>query len=152
MLTDGHPDCVSNQGVCIQLNQQLGVLGNNAEVKLLRWDSEEDLGSVCSEGLFDLVLVADCLFFQQCHEDLVQVLRNTLASNGRALLLQPPRSGTTAAFMALAQPWFDIHRDDTFPHLGSEIHLEYLKDPRYDADIHRPMLLVLTHRILDDRV
>ena len=108
VVTDGHPDCVSNQNICIRMNNQAR---STAEDKsklcvtshLLRWskgDPQNDLAEILennkhhskdADGKFERIVAADCLIFRDFHDDLVWLLQSALAPNGVIFMLQPAR-------------------------------------------------------------
>ena len=109
MVTDGHPDCVANQNVCIHINRSFRSGGDEQlqiSSHLLKWskcDQHHELADIiefnkryehnctCVEGKFDRIIAADCLFFRDFHEDLVWLLDAALAPDGVIYMLQPPR-------------------------------------------------------------
>mmetsp|Transcript_26172 Transcript_26172/g.37480 ORF Transcript_26172/g.37480 Transcript_26172/m.37480 type:complete len:92 (+) Transcript_26172:1055-1330(+) len=50
-------------------------------------------------GRFDVVLAADCLFFRDFHEALLQLLPRLLRPHGSVLLLQPRRGDSLELFL-----------------------------------------------------
>ena len=149
LLTDGHPHCVANMMVCIQLCAQLGRLSPHCSVaaQQLHWAAEGASGA--TQPTFEVVLAADCLFFTQSHAALIALLRRCLAPTGSALLLQPRRGGTMVAFALLAERWFSVERSEAYLESTRLQHEAYLAlcgpESAYDPDIHLPELLVLRH-------
>lgn len=147
--TDGHPDCVANQVTCIRMCQQKNVLRSRISAGILRWTSDDQDGQLralcCGTGGFDVVIAADCLFFRDCHGDLLGTLRSALRPGGAAFLLQPRRGPTMDMFLALAEEWFLVERLDCCSEVQA-LHLTYLKSHAdcYDPDIHLHLLVRLT--------
>ena len=122
-ITDGHPDCVKNQNMCIQMNEEaLENMINKTEnspnntvfndkylrstcgvsTSLLRWsvgDIHDDIKNL-QRKKFDIIIAADCLFFENFHYDFIWILRNCLEKNGFCFLLQPKRGRTVDNFMS----------------------------------------------------
>lgn len=156
MLTDGHPDCVLNQNVCIQMNQQNGNLCSAGNVcsKLLRWSENDTLGdwkkiTNGNNGTYDVIIASDCLFFKEFHKDLLWVLTNSLSyDNGSCIyLLQPRRSGTMDLFLDIAKECFDITISSNYCEKVNELHMHYLTmDTSYNIDIHFPILVTLKRK------
>ncbi|EYC15526.1 hypothetical protein Y032_0036g3194 [Ancylostoma ceylanicum] len=59
----------------------------NVEIELLRWGAGPD------EKKFDLILAADCVFFAEYHEDLVNTFDRYLAQTGLVYVCSPKRKG-----------------------------------------------------------
>ncbi|KAL6736367.1 hypothetical protein Aduo_006727 [Ancylostoma duodenale] len=59
----------------------------NVEIELLRWGTGPD------EKKFDLILAADCVFFAEYHEDLVNTFDRYLAQTGLVYVCSPKRKG-----------------------------------------------------------
>jgi calmodulin-lysine N-methyltransferase len=149
-VTDGNPDAVSNQQVCLSLNEHL--FGSTAvQARTLLWDAADASGAVAAVlaegGQFDAIIGADCLFFTDFHADLVAVLQRLLAADGTVLLLQPTRGKSLDKFVQAAQAAFDVQRHDRYCDRVRAMHEQYLQTPQYDVDIHYPVLLTLRHRV-----
>ena len=123
IVTDGHPDCVKNQNMCIQMNEQaLERMTNKTEnspnntvfnkkylrstcsvsTSLLRWsvgDTHNDMKNL-DRKKFDIITAADCLFFEEFHDDFIWILRNCLEKKGFCFLLQPKRGKSMDNFMS----------------------------------------------------
>lgn len=74
-----------------------------ARTVLLPWSphlNATTVATVTLTGAFDLVVGADCLFFRDFHDDLVNTLDRLLHPiDGVAVLLQPERGGTMRQFL-----------------------------------------------------
>jgi calmodulin-lysine N-methyltransferase len=150
VVTDGNPDAVSNQQVCLRLNEQL-FASTAVQARTLLWDAAGASGAVAAVlaegGQFETVIGADCLFFTDFHADLVAVLQRLLAADGTVLLLQPTRGKSLDKFVQCAQTAFDVQRHDRYCEKVWAMHEEYLQTPQYDIDIHYPVLLTLRHKV-----
>jgi predicted nicotinamide N-methyase len=129
VVTDGHPTCARNIGVCVAMNQLKGVFGEcKVSAALLKWDLSDStsldavLGPSASAAAnvrdtvfqapdlpqrppppaFDVALVCDCLFFRDFHLDLIHVLVRCVRPRGKVLLMQPPRDGTMLLFLQVS--------------------------------------------------
>lgn len=121
VVTDGHPDCVINQQVCIEMCRQKHPLSPSVPIisQLLHWsiDSNNDTISQLtrnSTSFFDLIVASDCLFFRDFHCDLIQTLLKLLSPNGRVIMLQPQRDGTLNLFVERCEGYFDVQFDDNY--------------------------------------
>ena len=152
VITDGHPDCVKNQKICIQMSKQsLNLFKDdiNIETCLLRWSKDDILGDLApitknSTELFDVIIAADCLFFKDFHDDLIWVLQNSISMDGIIYLLQPTRSNSMALFAEKAALIFHIEEIHDYSEEITQLHQDYLNNAmEYNPDIHLPVLLVL---------
>jgi len=118
--------------------------------KLLHWAAAvaDKSPSVEQEwGLFDVVLAADCLFFRDFHEALLQLLPRLLRPpHGSVLLLQPRRGDSLELFLhkmtqrgELQLVAMDL---DYCPEI-SEQRQKLSGMEGYNEDIHLPVLLHL---------
>eukprot|EP00605_Chrysophyceae_sp_TOSAG23-4_P002553 GSChrysophyteH1.ASY1.ANO1.2818.1 assembled CDS len=147
-ITDGHPDSVRNQRVCISMQgpQPAGSL----QAKQLRWsigDKHGDLAAITQDGSlkFDTILAADCLFFREFHDDLIWTLIHALQPSGVVLLLQPRRGSSMQEFVNKAVKHFSVEEIQSYNPQVNELQRQYAsEDDTYDADIHLPVLLRLT--------
>ena len=122
MITDGHPDCVKNQNMCIQMNEQaledvnktnknspnITLLNENylrctcdVSTSLLRWsvgDTHNDIQNL-KRKKFGVIIAADCLFFEDFHDSLIWILKNLLEKKGFCFFLQPKRGKSMENFI-----------------------------------------------------
>jgi predicted nicotinamide N-methyase len=82
------------------MNKSKQVLSDDIEIssKVLNWSSytSEEIGK------WDVIVGADCLFFENFHNDLLRLLDDVLSSDGVALLFQPRRAGSMNRFIEKA--------------------------------------------------
>jgi len=158
-ITDGHPDSVRNQKVCISMNDTVDLRAYlppaPVTASLLRWslgDKHGDLERLRVENgqeRFDFILAADCLFFQDFHDDLLWLLDNALAEmNGVVYLLQPRRGDTMAKFLEKASQVFEADVQENF---CDEITAQLSRasaEPNsgFCANVHTPILVKLKRR------
>ena len=172
ILSDGHPHCVRNQQVCVEMNVVSGSLASSQAVRtqLLQWANWPE--SSIQPGSMNVILGSDCLFFREFHDALLSMLIALLHPQGVIFLLQPPRSGTMQQFVDKAAAEFDIEQlTDYNEEVSFPIHLlhfmrhylqqqfpqlsrrrdellqlqrtEQLSPSAYNLDIHYPVLLLL---------
>jgi len=165
-VTDGHPDCVSNQRVCVEMNATMDLrleravrpLQSVITSHLLRWsigDKHGDLAQIKQlrpeATMFDVIVAADCLFFRDFHEDLLWVLDNSLSVNGVVYLLQPSRGGSMELFLSKAAESgiYNIELKN-FGDLGVTLLAQQCQEARQRAgfkeDIHLPVLVILSRK------
>ena len=130
------------QNVCIEMNRQAGKLPSSTVIasQLLRWSRDDECGDLHNilrdmpGNKFDVVLAADCLFFEDFHLALIDtilialgclsgsmasastsanvVVGETIAVGGSVVgvcwLLQPSRSQSMERFVEMANKYFHI--------------------------------------------
>jgi len=164
-ITDGHPDCVRNQKVCLAMNHSMDRKDETADAEvtltpassfLLRWsrgDLYGDLDIVIQNNpkqKFDVIIAADCLFFRDFHDDLLWVLDNALdQTDGVVYCLQPRRGDTMATFLAKAELIFLVQIIENFSDdISNQIQRAVEANPHaFNADVHNPILCVLSRRV-----
>lgn len=140
ILTDGNEKSVENIGVILKNNP---FYCENVSAQVLKWD-QESVGDL--QGVADIVLCSDCLFFDEGRAPLVQCLKKLLKKDGQVILIQPSRRGTMQKFIDLVQ------EDGYFQHELTEkisdqieqiLQSKIVTEKMYEADIHRSLLLKL---------
>lgn len=95
---------------------------------------------------FDIILCADCLFFDDAREDLVQTIYNCMTDNGIALLTAPRRADTLDKFYDEAcSAGFNCSLQEIYNDQVWDRHLQLKSNliDSYDENIHYPLLLQL---------
>lgn len=134
-LTDGNKISVENV--------QISVCGNSflcpVECKILKW------GCCDLKSTFDVILCADCLFFDDARSDLVEVLWRLLSVDGLALVMAPKRGHTLETFMLECERiGFLCKKITNYNPTIWKKHLALLNNSDYDENVHYPILLELT--------
>ena len=145
-LTDGNCASVENVREILQANvSKFGQTKVSAEV--LVWDKSFLLQPSPYDEKFDYVICADCLFFEEVHVELVQVMLKLMKPNGAAVIFAPRRSGTLDRFCRAATKHFSVEINDQYDAVVSRRHEEALKQFRendmYNPDLHFPLYLHL---------
>lgn len=140
-LTDGNSESVQNLE---QIVEQFREGENSCEVDTfeLRWDEEDKVQGL--RDTYDVIMCADCLFFKESSNSLVQALYTMLKEGGKVIVMAPNREGTFGKFEKLAQKYFTVQ---VFENYSSEVwkaHESCLGVAEYLPDIHYPKLMVLT--------
>ena len=161
VLTDGNEKSVCNLQHTIERNATLGwdqpecvskTESQNDSVKfkncsvscqVLRWDNEETVLSM--KDAFDLVLCADCVFFEDGRQQLVDTLRTLIKPDGCVLIFAPKRGESFDEFVTLAKNVFDVKCEEFYDERVTSLHKDLLSRgiEAYDADIHYPLMLTL---------
>ena len=137
-ITDGNEICSAQ----LTRNIELNALGASTTARQLVWSLEPP-----TARKFDVVLIADCLFFKNYHEHLARTLSALLADDGECLIIAPQRGDSQQLFLAK----LDAHaldyehlqfQDATYQALAQKIRTL----DSYDADKHEFSFLRVTHR------
>ncbi|XP_015606485.1 calmodulin-lysine N-methyltransferase isoform X4 [Cephus cinctus] len=130
--------------------RQAGVNGNRVQT----WVTEAADESRRTEGLYDVILSADCLFFDDARLDLVETIYGWLADGGVALVMAPRRGTTFQKFTEAAiKRGFITKQWERYDPVVWSRHLELLNhNPEYCPDLHYPLLLELTKQKLPGKV
>lgn len=136
-LTDGNKTSVKNVEVILEENKI-----DNASCGVLEW------GEVPDEK-FDLLLAADCLFFDDARKELVKTMWSSLKAGGCGLVTAPRRASTLDKFLEEVQNiGFKYYMRECYNQQVWERHLQLKNDcPYYDSDIHYPVFIHLTKSI-----
>eukprot|EP00053_Salpingoeca_punica_P010673 m.95637 g.95637 ORF g.95637 m.95637 type:complete len:359 (+) comp15462_c0_seq1:191-1267(+) len=147
LLTDGNEASVACLQRCVEGNRaRFG--GTAVSAELLRWDRAAAMPALA--GRFDLLLCADCLFFEEAHVDLLHVMAVLLEPTaGEVIVVAPRRGHSLSNFVAAAEGLFHVTRCDNF-----DDHITALCDQAeasaetsgFKSDLHRPVLLRLVPR------
>ena len=133
-VTDGNRTSVENVSVSLMLNKFSCPVSCN----VLKWEQ-------CNiRDKFDIIMCADCLFFDEVRSNLVDTLVDLLSDDGVALVMAPRRGSTFTDFIVeskakgLSSKTVVIYNDTVWNR-----HLELLANDDYDEDIHYPVLIKL---------
>ncbi|KAL1139452.1 hypothetical protein AAG570_006436 [Ranatra chinensis] len=140
-LTDGNPYCVENVKSIIEENELIG----EVTCSVLLWD-EDTSASEDEPCFYDILLAADCLFFDDARMDLVQAMWCRMKEDGSALVTAPRRGRTLDLFLECAvTKGFAFDLLEYYDPRVWQRHLELQATcPHYSADIHYPVLIALT--------
>ena len=145
LLTDGNGTSVENVKEIISANStKFGHTRVLAEV--LVWDNSFLRSVSPHDARFDYIICADCLFFEEVHNELVQVMLKLLKPNGTVILFAPKRSGTLDRFCTIAKQKFAVKINHQYDALIWEKHESAVKDSStrgYTPDLHYPLQLIL---------
>lgn len=141
-LTDGNNKSIQNVQVILERN--IGCLGHcNVVTRRVRWDDEDDINDLLAR--FDVIISADCLFFDDGRQPLVNTIWKLLSDKGLAVILAPTRGKTFQQFVELAQHKFFVEILVAYDTCVWELHARYQQERPdiYDANLHYPQMLIL---------
>lgn len=143
-LTDGNAMSVENVKKTCRLNDI-----NNCYVKCsaLEWEEHRDANASDAEK-FDYILSADCLFFDEARDALIDTIWSYLSDTGTALVMAPRRGTTLETFVNGArQKGFQCIVEQRYNETIWQRHLQLKVSSTYDENIHYPILIKLTKTI-----
>jgi calmodulin-lysine N-methyltransferase len=141
-LTDGNHLSVENVKRSIRLND----FDCFAKSSVLKWEhSNKRLRA--EENKYDFILSADCLFFDESRNALIETILYYLSSNGVALIMAPKRGNTLNCFLKrVKEKGLEYQLEQTYNETIWCKHLDLIKSKDYDEDIHYPLLVKLWKR------
>ncbi|XP_064490329.1 calmodulin-lysine N-methyltransferase-like [Ornithodoros turicata] len=141
-LTDGNNKSIQNVQVILERN--LSCLDNcNVVTRRIRWDEDDDISDLLAR--FDVIISADCLFFDDGRQPLVNTIWKLLSDKGLAVILAPTRGKSFQQFVELAQHKFFVEILMAYDTCVWELHARYQHErpDTYDANLHYPQMLIL---------
>lgn len=96
LITDGNDNSVENLEIIVEENKNLNLI-QNVSSKCIKWaNGANDLSEQ-----YDVIISADCLFFDEGRPQLLECLKKALKPGGTAIIVAPSRSGTFEDFVDL---------------------------------------------------
>ncbi|XP_004530276.1 calmodulin-lysine N-methyltransferase [Ceratitis capitata] len=144
-LTDGNEVSVENVKKTVCLNE----LACYTKCSVLKWEDVE--ARTGTEALkFDVILSADCLFFDEARSALVETIWYYMAPRGEAIIMAPRRGKTMAMFVAeCTRRGFAVEITQRYNETIWKRHEELmLTSDLYDEDLHYPVLLRLRKPVM----
>lgn len=144
-LTDGNGLSVENVKRSLRLND----FECFTKTSVLKWECTTRRHPA-EKYRYDLILSADCLFFDESRESLVNAIDFYLSpKNGRAFIMAPRRGHTLESFLSLATSKGFNHK--LVERYSESIWLKHheLKQTSldYNEDIHYPLLIILEKKL-----
>lgn len=139
-LTDGHPDCVRNNQINVQLLEASNSKCRSTfQCQLLKWSYDDSSSPIQA----DWTLVSDCSHFEEYHGELLWTCMRHTRVGGNVWMCQPQRGQSLDRFIAVARQFCTVTKisHETI----DQMHGEYVKNNScYSPNIHRPLLVSLT--------
>ncbi|KAJ8929048.1 hypothetical protein NQ314_018317 [Rhamnusium bicolor] len=134
-VTDGNKLSVDNVQATLKCND----FGTTVKCKVLKWNS-----AIESEK-FDVILCADCLFFDDARADLIECLWAYLTNDGIAYIMAPQRGNTLDNFITQSEgKGFICNKVLNYSNVVWEKRVALLDNCDYDDNIHYPILIEVT--------
>ncbi|KAM7354320.1 calmodulin-lysine N-methyltransferase [Cochliomyia hominivorax] len=138
-LTDGNEVSVENVKKTVCLNE----INCYTKCSVLKWE-DRDSRVPSESGKFDIILSADCLFFDEARSALVDTIWYYLSEQGEALIMAPRRGKTMSLFIEESMArGFSVKLTQRYNETIWKRHLELMNSSLYDEDLHYPVLLSL---------
>ena len=136
LLTDGNERSVCNVKEIVDRNKgRFGITKVSCDV--LKWESSTFNEEYC--GKYDYVICADCLFFEDLHNELALVIQKLLVPNkGMAFLFAPRRGNTLEQFCSIVKDYFEVKVSEHYSDLVSTM---YRQNP--NSELQYPLKIVL---------
>ncbi|XP_030759807.1 calmodulin-lysine N-methyltransferase [Sitophilus oryzae] len=138
LVSDGNKTSVDNVRAILQCNE----FSCPTDCAILKWGEPRG-----SRRLYDVIVSADCLFFDDARRDFVECLYEYLAPEGLGLVMAPQRGSTLDSFMIQSENRGLICRKIMrYDDVVWERRLELLDQCEYNDNIHYPVLVEVTKR------
>ncbi|XP_045474327.1 calmodulin-lysine N-methyltransferase-like isoform X3 [Harmonia axyridis] len=134
-LTDGNKISMENVQVTLECNK----FDCPVDSRVLKWND------VSFAEFHDVILCADCLFFDDARNDLIDCLWRTLPPNGLALVMAPERGNTLDNFIDQSRKiGFQCRKIVNYNDVVWSKRLALLDNVEFDDNIHYPILIEVT--------
>ncbi|KAF4528193.1 hypothetical protein B566_EDAN014018 [Ephemera danica] len=143
-LSDGNSAAVANVKRIIVRNE----FRMDVSCSILRWHEANKW--LVNHGAFDLILCADCLFFDDARPELASAISCLLRPGGSALVMAPRRGGTfdvfveEAAARGLLCSVARCYDETVWARHEALLNSFNQGGAFYDEDLHYPLLLILS--------
>ncbi|XP_044754574.1 calmodulin-lysine N-methyltransferase-like isoform X3 [Coccinella septempunctata] len=134
-LTDGNKISIENVQVTLECNK----FDCPVDSKVFKWNDDS------FTEWYDVIICADCLFFDDARNDLIDCLWRTLSSDGLALVMAPERGNTLDCFMEQSQKiGFSCRKIVNYNEVVWSKRLALLDNVEFNDNIHYPILIEVT--------
>lgn len=139
-VTDGNISAIDNVQFIVKHNG----LENRMTCSVLQWGDIRNRPVDKHISAYDIILSADCLFFDEARQDLIETIWALLNEGGTALVMAPRRGRTYEKFAEEAKMrGFHCKSKQYYNEHVWNRHLKLKQNCDYDENIHYPMLLRL---------
>lgn len=136
LVTDGNVISMDNVARIIEANDV------RVDCAVLKWGSCPNQHT----GYFDVILAADCLFFDEARNDFVSTIAHCLSDSGIALISAPKRGNTLDLFVQCAKDagLYALVMKSYNSGVWAQHCSLMLENPQYEEGIHYPLLIVVS--------
>lgn len=135
-LTDGNKTSIENVSVTLLCNK----LNCSVECKVLKWNEYHN-----EHERYDIILCADCLFFDEARGDLIDCLFRMIQHDGLVLVMAPNRGQTLKKFIEQStEKGFYCKKVKNYDNIVWQKRLNLLGSIEFDDNIHYPILIKMT--------
>jgi len=136
-LTDGNSKAIANVRKIVKRNRSAFKCPVSCDT--LMWNKCADHG-----GTYDVILAADCLFFDNSRTDLIRLIAKLLKPNGVVLIATPRRGNTLSTFLNEAGVMgFKCSIHHYYDEYVWSQHTKWKEDRDYVEDTQYPLFLVV---------
>ncbi|PIK36641.1 putative calmodulin-lysine N-methyltransferase [Apostichopus japonicus] len=144
LVTDGNlKSCQNAEIIAKENHSKFGT--TKVSVRQLLWNKQETFADLKEK--FDIVVGADCFFFDDYRQDLVNTIKHILKPEGIAWMFAPQRGSTLKKFQEIAEADFTIELQENY---DLDVWAKHQKlnssvgdAGHYDENIHYPWLMIL---------
>lgn len=144
LVTDGNEKSAENLKFMVEINRCRGGGVDIIESRRLLWGNSSSNELIKFKSYFDVILAADCFFFKNADELLLQTVDHLLKPKGNAIFFAPLRNGTFRRFVDAVRrsKSFTVVKisDDYFPEISS-LQEQLLRDNCDKFDSVFPLML-----------
>lgn len=134
-VTDGNKISIENVQAMLKCN----IFDVAVKCKILKWTGEE------RDEKYDVILCADCLFFDDARVDLIECLWACMKNDGTAYVMAPQRGSTLESFIKQSEAkGFHCTKILNYNNVVWEKRMNLLDNCDFDDNIHYPILIVVT--------
>lgn len=141
VLSDGNLTCIEYLTESININKP--VLKCPVSCERIMWDTKPNR----NVKKFDVIVLADCFFFTNFHQELFSTLDLYLSENGVIYSVQPNRDDTRDKFCKLMEQEWDIYLVANFNQKVFEKHLVLRKKDTYSDEFNQPRLTIFRRKV-----
>ncbi|KAK9876913.1 hypothetical protein WA026_015949 [Henosepilachna vigintioctopunctata] len=134
-VTDGNKASVENVQTTLRCNK----FDCPVDCKVLKWNDAS------LSGFYDVILCADCLFFDDARNDLIECLWRSLAPASLALVMAPERGNTLESFVKRSEEkGLSCKKIVNYNDVVWSKRLALLDNVEFNDNIHYPILIEVT--------
>ncbi|CAG9761112.1 unnamed protein product [Ceutorhynchus assimilis] len=136
LVTDGNKTSIENVAAILQCNS----FACKTDCSVLKWGEQRDYYKE-----YDIIISADCLFFDDARVDFINCVINYLSEKGMALVMAPQRGATLDSFILQSEArGLVCKKVMNYSQVVWEKRLALIDNCEYNDNIHYPILIEVT--------